>query len=182
MIIGLMGEAGVGKDTVGRMLQERWEFSLTALAFPMKTFVRRVFDFPLEHVFGDSQYREIPSPEWDGLTPRRALQTLGTEWGRGLHKDVWVRLALREAAQRGGRVAITDVRFQNELEAIQKAGGKVIRIHRPTQKEGLDSTHLSESEQKGIPDSAVDAVIHNTGSLEDLSHAVDQIMSKWTSP
>lgn len=182
MIIGLMGEAGVGKDTVGRMLQEKWGFSLTSLALPMKLFVVQVFAFPIQHVFGDSEYREVPSPEWDGLTPRRALQTLGTEWGRGLHKDVWVRYALRTAAERGGHVAITDVRFRNELEAIQKAGGKVIRIHRPVQKEGLDSTHLSELEQKGIPDFAVDAVIHNTSGLEELAHAVDQIMSKWTLP
>ena len=31
------------------------------------------------------------------LTPRFALQQLGTEWGRGMHPDVWVRRAIETA-------------------------------------------------------------------------------------
>ena len=91
------------------------------------------------------------------LTPRHALQQLGTEWGRNCYPNVWVDYALRVAqrlaeggyaydARRGlfpvsvvsndwmkpkTDVVISDVRFKNEVDAIKKAGGEVWRIHRP---------------------------------------------------
>ena len=38
-------------------------------------------------------WRETPHPLLCGRTPRQALQTLGTEWGRDcIGDDVWVRL------------------------------------------------------------------------------------------
>jgi len=51
------------------------------------------------------------------LTPRRALQTLGTEYGRTLYEDVWVDLTLAQACDAEVTV-ITDCRFDNEFRAI----------------------------------------------------------------
>lgn len=95
------------------------------------------------------------------LTPRFALQQLGTEWGRNCYPNVWVDYALRIAkrvleggyysaqkgftedhlwaakaayelsAERYKGVVISDVRFKNEVDAIKKAGGIVWRIDRP---------------------------------------------------
>lgn len=94
------------------------------------------------------------------LTPRHALQQLGTEWGRACYENVWVDYALKVAKkilfgqehkthnklnydQRLGLypwyesamkpikgVVIPDVRFKNEVDAILAAGGHVWRIHR----------------------------------------------------
>lgn len=86
------------------------------------------------------------------LTPRFALQSLGTEWGRTCFPDIWVKRVLeianellmgralyagmhgihtRGITQSGIKgVAITDVRFLNEVEAIKAAGGKVVRVIR----------------------------------------------------
>lgn len=144
------------------------------------------------------------------LTPREALQKLGTEWGRECYQNTWVELCIRTSKkvlahhsarynqQRGvwhedeGRdwdranqidaervrgVAIPDVRFRNEIKAVHEAGGKVIRVFRPGA--GLDGSgalHVSETEQAGIPDVAFDAVLHNTGTLQDLRAKVREFI------
>lgn len=131
------------------------------------------------------------------LTPRYALQRLGTEWGRDCYYNVWVEYAMRTARrllvdpddgsvpyydQRHGLsyrhlgpygmpkgVAIPDVRFRNEIEGIKEAGGKVIRIRRPgAGLRGLAGLHASELEQTAIPDVAFDYVVENDGTLESL--------------
>jgi len=140
------------------------------------------------------------------LTPREALQKLGTEWGRECYPDTWVDLCIRTSAhlldniyarydqQRGAYqamvdtqsalnyrikgVAVPDVRFLNEIRAIKQAGGKVIRISRPgAGLDGAGALHVSETEQAGLPDSMFDAVIQNTGTLEDLRAAVQAFLS-----
>lgn len=133
------------------------------------------------------------------LTPRHALQQLGTEWGRGCYPDTWVDLAMRTAHQlseEGGytytrygglrhdwrpgelnwktSVAISDVRFKNEVEGLYRHKAKVIRVVRPGS--GLLSSHQSETEQMQIPDYAFDLVIQNSGSLEQLRDQVHQMM------
>jgi hypothetical protein len=98
-----------------------------------------------------------------GLTPRRALQTLGTEFGRAtLGDDVWIRAGLVRAETARARLrapfaTITDGRFLNELEVTRAAGGKVLRIRSP-QADGRPVAHASEA----LPaDAPVDAAILN---------------------
>lgn len=115
MIIAVSGRAGVGKDTAADILVERFGFVKIALADEMKRICKRVFDFSDEQLFGASEKRNAPDERypngWDDsgrpmgvagdsrtfLTPRYALQTLGTEWGRGCYENVWVDYALRIA-------------------------------------------------------------------------------------
>lgn len=134
------------------------------------------------------------------LAPREALQKLGTEWGRECYPNTWVDLTIRTATRlldepyarydhkkgvymvacdhqsamnsRTKGVAISDVRFRNEMQAIKGAGGKLVRIVRPGA--GLDGSgalHRSETEQASIPDSEFDFVIQNTGTLDELREA-----------
>ena len=100
------------------------------------------------------------------LSPRIMLQTLGTEWGRNeVDQNIWIDYLLRTAKTllhedgnvkrwsydplygpvtaddehiRG--VVISDVRFENEFQAIRREGGSVIRILRPD----TDASSLSE--------------------------------------
>jgi hypothetical protein len=78
-------------------------------------------------------------------------------------------------------VVIPDVRFMNEIAAIQAAGGVVIRIVRPGS--GLDGAagqHESETEQTLIPDSQFDCVIDNSGTLAELRDNVLKALSMLT--
>lgn len=118
-------------------------------------------------------------------TPRNALQTLGTEFGRVCFEDVWVRYALNVARERQSftncsGVAITDVRFENERDAIRAAGGKVWRIVRPSAGlTGAAGAHASENE---LTDTMpYDRLINNhDGELEDLRALVKRAISGQT--
>ena len=102
MIIGIMGNAGVGKSTMANHLVKEYGFVEISFADPMKRFAQEMFDFADAQVWGPSEARnsqDIRYRRKDGevLTPRYVLQTLGTEWGRNCYPQVWVEYALRTA-------------------------------------------------------------------------------------
>lgn len=77
----------------------------------------------------------------------------------------------------GRGVVIPDIRFPNELKAIQEAGGKVVRIHRPDTDGAATTTgvasHASETSLDALPDSAFDFIINNDGTLDEFYEAID---------
>lgn len=99
---------------------------------------------------------------------RRLQQILGTEVGREiLPGSVWVDTGMAEVARHRrdlASVVITDCRFDDEAEAVRAAGGKVVRVVRPSLPKPTDA-HASES---GISDHLVDREIVNDGTLDDL--------------
>jgi hypothetical protein len=98
VIIGISGKAGVGKDTATDLLVERFGFVKVALADPLKRICKEVFAFTDEQLWGSSEKRNAPDERYlNELTPRLALQKLGTEWGRECYENVWIDHALRAA-------------------------------------------------------------------------------------
>ncbi len=143
--------------------------------------------------------------EWEAmayLTPRYALQQLGTEGGRSCYDLVWIDDALRIARRllseegwaysekqglvhlagstaRVPGVVFSDVRFQNEFKAIKQAGGKLVRIRRFSWKpfaQHVDSTHQSETELLNYDDDKFDYIIDNAGDLPHLGTLVDRMV------
>ena len=128
MIVGLCGRAGSGKTTAAEALVARG-FASISFAAPLKRMFAAL-DIAPSPRDDPRVWRETPHPLLCGNTPRQALQTLGTEWGRDcLGADFWVRIWAAEAANHAHVVA-DDVRFPNEAAAIRGAGGLVIRIDR----------------------------------------------------
>jgi len=78
------------------------------------------------------------------LTGREILQKVGTEMFREtLCDDFWVHRLMKVISdQPDFFMVVTDVRFPNEVEAIEAAGGIVIRLLRNT---GLKDEHESET-------------------------------------
>lgn len=116
MIIGIAGTAGSGKSTVADHLVAKHGFIAVNLADPIKRFCREVFDFSEEQLWGPSEKRNEPDKRYgkpvrilvdqdeygtrtEYLTPRHALQQLGTEWGRACYPNIWVDYAIRVAKQ-----------------------------------------------------------------------------------
>lgn len=131
-IIGLTGRKGAGKDTGAKalMLQgyENMKFA-GALKDMLRTllFYQGADNIAIERMI-EGDLKEQPTDYLNGQTPRHAMQTLGTEWGRKLIDDgIWVSATMKRAVN-GGKVVITDVRFPNEKAAIEKVGGVVIGI------------------------------------------------------
>lgn len=180
-LIGLSGKAGSGKDTVAGFLPGN--VVRMSFADPLKKFCQEVFDFSDAQVFGPSSERNKPDiryPRQDGyLTPRYALQTLGTEWGRNCFADVWAVLGVRKALKYlkefpEDTVVFSDCRFVNEAQAIRSAGGEVWRIVRPgAQLAGAAGSHPSEMEQESAEfEALVSATINNFASLPLLREMV----------
>lgn len=112
----------------------------------------------------EGDLKEVETPYLAGRTPRHALQSLGTEWGRKhMRPTFWQDLTMQGvAAWRGvgSPVVIDDMRFPNEAEAIRGAGGLLIRLVRPSlpKPRPLVVGHVSEG---GLDHLDFDLVISN---------------------
>jgi len=190
MIIGISGLAGAGKSTVARRLCAEWGARYHPFAAPLKRMLRQFLEDQGVCLVDASRMmngdlKETPVDCLDGQTPRRAMQLLGTEWGRGLSMDLWVN-AWRRAAEMArleasadstaALLVADDVRFPNEVAAIRAIGGIVVRVDRPgVGLAGGAGAHVSEMLDLGPPDQ----VIVNDGYLAKLHGRVDRLVEEF---
>lgn len=174
MILGLTGRARSGKSTVASYLVREHGFVEHSFAAPIRAFVAHILGTDLAGLEAGKE-REVA---WlgGGLTPRWLMQTAGTEWGRKMiHDQLWVRSCLMRAqadVSAGRPVVISDVRFDNEAEAIRYAGGEVWEIMRDGA--GVTGTHASEA---GVSSRHIQWTFFNNRSLADLEAAAGRMLS-----
>lgn len=145
-IIALNGPKQVGKSTVARAIVEVvGRSTIVSFADPMRAMLREL-GVSLPNLV-DQRYKER---EIQGLgkSARYLMQTLGTEWGRGMiNENVWLWAMKRriESLEREGvEVAvIDDCRFQNEADWVATEGGVVVSLTRDGISYGSDP-HASE--------------------------------------
>ncbi len=145
-IVGILGFAGSGKDTVGAMFREAG-YEKASFAATVKDATSSIFGWKRSLLEGDTdesrKFREEVDPFWSEhlgyeVTPRKMLQVFGTEACRDvLGKDIWVYSMLRNMDP-NKKYVITDVRFPNEVRMIQEAGGVIIRVRRGPEPEWYD--------------------------------------------
>tara|TARA_A100001015_G_scaffold159265_1_gene176959 strand:+ start:1269 stop:1829 length:561 start_codon:yes stop_codon:yes gene_type:complete len=141
LLIGLCGKKGSGKTYIANHMNETHDAIVCRFADTIKCMMK-VMGFNERQISGD--LKEKPCEILDGKTPRYAMQTLGTEWGRDMiHKNIWVNIALARTEHMSGVAIFDDVRFPNEIEAIHKAGGVVAWVERSSIYFGKDN-HPSE--------------------------------------
>ena len=178
MIIGLTGYKGSGKSVVARHLTMHHGFIRRPFAYPLKSMVA-VLGVPPEILDGDDEAKSRPLECLGGKSARYALQKLGTEWGRGMMgENFWVDRWL-DGARRlhdcTSHVVADDVRFPNEVEAIRKLGGFIVRVDRPGC--GAGDNHASENPDaishdcRVLNDSTVDALRTQINVLVRRVHA-----------
>lgn len=171
VLIGLVGRKQVGKDTAADYLCRHYGFIKYAFAQPLKQMCQQLF-FLSDDQLSDNTLKEAIDPRW-GRSPRQILQVVGTDMFRNHwdvnfwvdHFGVWVR------QQEGAHIVVSDVRFQNEADAIKDRGGLLIQIKRGSA--GTGDGHASETQNiKGV-----DRVIVNDGDLSKLYTQIDASMS-----
>lgn len=138
-VIGLIGLKGAGKDTAASVFEVNGWRNMK-FATPMKAMLQALVvsqGGTMDHAvrLTDGDLKEEPSDFLGGNTPRFAMQTIGTEWGRnimGLHfwRDRLIQAGSQLHPNPAG-VVITDARFPNEFETVRKLGGELYRIDRP---------------------------------------------------
>lgn len=182
MIIGLIGQKCVGKDTVADYLTENYDFQKYAFASPLKEACKAIFRLSDDQV---NNNKEIPDARWNNVTPRQLLQTVGTQLFRetlynelpqlkDLHNSVWIHsFELWYQDNKNSNIIISDVRFSDEANAIKKHGGILIKIVRDNIIN--NDTHISECESLNINE---DILINNNNSKYELYKKVNKIMSE----
>ncbi len=175
LIIGLTGPAFSGKDTVGNYLADMHDFERAAFADPIRCALIEMFGLRPQDFAPENKERTI---DWLGTSPRRLMQTLGTEWGRiSVAPDLWCRTMeqrLRVARRlHAEAIVITDVRFPDEAALVRRLGGEIWRIERPGAATTAHSGHASETAGAEIE---ADRWLINNGTLEQLYEQVDAAM------
>lgn len=169
MLVGLIGQAQSGKDSVGDYLCKSYGFYKFSFAYKLKEACADIFELRWEQV-GTAEGKATIDPRYD-LTPRTILQKVGVGM-REIYPNIWIdRLFNSLQARQVNRKVITDVRFLNEVKAIKERNGIVIRVLREDYQalKGKEAQHPSEMEQLAIPEELIDKTISaKSGELDKL--------------
>lgn len=210
MIIGINGKIGSGKDTIGAIIQKLCitnncdQFENKKFAGKLKEIASILTGIPSIR-FEDQDFKKtLLGSEWgtvkknplNAITPfsdinfnnlmsvRELLQKLGTEAMRdGLHTNVWVNALFANYSNKSNWV-ITDMRFPNELKAIEDKDGITIRVVRPKPQEMflMNSTTVIDTRipehpsEIALDDAKFDYEIINDGTLEELVKKVSDVL------
>lgn len=177
-VVAFSGPAGSGKSTAAEALME-CGFIRIKFADVLKDMMRA---FYASAGLGTSQIeariegdlKEKPDFLLGNKTPRQAMQTLGTDWGRDLiHPDLWVTAWKARAMvilHGGERVVADDIRFANEAQAVRELGGAVVRLE--GRSKGLSADHASERFEF-----EPDMTLQNTGTRQEFRGQIAYIFA-----
>ena len=186
MIIGILGNKNVGKDTLADYLVSTEGFKKISFATNLKKCLAVMFNwddnnFSLEN-------KEKKDPVWN-VSPRKMLQLLGTEFLREYCKDIIdckinfndkeevfsyhikkLFLDNKELFDNNENIVISDVRFPDELKFIKWLNGKIIKIERNNAVVNEFNNHSSENYINNLE---YDVKIQNNFSKEHLYKTIN---------
>lgn len=151
--LGIGGKAGVGKDTLShaliQILNTQYKLTTASFAFadPIKDMIRAMLYEVLsasdvDKYLNSPTFKNEPIPHI-GVSYRVLAQELGTSWGQGIRKDLWIRIMEQRLRKYSLDIAIfSDVRFQHEADWIRSKGGRCIYIDGDS---SIESDHISEN-------------------------------------
>lgn len=158
-------------------------FEIKKFAGKLKTVASLLTGVPVKK-FEDQEFKQKHMGFQWKMTYREFLQKLGTDALRdGLHTDVWVNALFADYKPESTgynyfypQWVITDMRFPNEMEAVEEREGLTIRVVRNNGTRAIDiNPHASET---ALDDAVFDYEIINDGTIEDLVEKVREILIK----
>jgi hypothetical protein len=208
-IIGLVGFISSGKNTVANILNDH-QYTSIAFADSVKDMLSVMFDWPRELLEGDTElsreWRTKTDDWWTArldipdFSPRWAMQRIGTNVFREhFHEDIWIIKLEKKLATMSGNIVVTDCRFPNEIAAVRRMGGTIVRVragrdhawfstatehnnandsdHQQMLKNIMDwhNVHTSEYAWIGQP---IDYTIHNDGTIDALQYEVERLIEQ----
>ena len=176
-VIGLSGYARTGKDTVAQILASEHGFTRIGFADALKEVMLRLD--PYVTTAGTRLSTIVGSYGWERAKDnfpevRRLLQAHGAAVRDVVDPDVWVR-ALTMKLDPYGRYVIPDVRFPNEKAAVERLGGRTVRVIRPDY--GPVNGHISET---ALDDHHFDYILPNAGPAYLLHDEVGEMLHVWS--
>lgn len=181
MVIGLCGYRGSGKTVVARYLREMHGFKPVNFKDSLVKEITEKFPNLLATIS-----TVMDSTKYDGNKPwnndrlfkekpplmRALMQEYGTDVRRADNPNYWVD-KWKQSAGTGENIVADDVRFGNELLAVEEKGGVMIRVKRPDITTGGE--HQSETEQESF---SVDFTIEaNPGDIIGIEKQIESILA-----
>lgn len=191
-LIGIIGKAGSGKDTIGDHIKKTYNGVGYAFADPIKEITRTLFLFDNEQLYGSK--KEVVDERW-GITPRESFQKIGTNIMQfaiygflpGLidnvpvrqfwvhHFKLWYNDFISKPENNDKIIVVTDVRFPHEADIIKELNGLLIKVYRPDLNINTEVyQHSSETSSGNI---VSDVTIVNDKTIDDLHQHTDTIIT-----
>lgn len=167
---------------------------IRAFADPLKKFCMEYIGLSKEACYGEDADKDAIFGLWsevfdsklqikydaapqEAISGRTIMQVVGTDIFRECFRDTfWIDL-MKNVTIYGARkddvdiLFITDMRFRNEVDMIQRIGGETFRIYRDIPRKNA-IVHRSEQELAEMRDEEFDHIIHNEGDLESFRKIV----------
>lgn len=173
--------------------QELWPYiKIYHFADPLKEMSINLFNLDKKLVYGNNNDKDsITHLEWKNMpasgkksgspTVREFLEYFGTKIVRKIHHNAWSEYTIKKIAkEQSGIAIIPDVRFPNEVSAIQDNGGIVLRLTRNVYNSEFEAE--SALDKENFDWSKFDHVIDNqNGSVQDLCSEVEKLNHLWGS-
>lgn len=194
-IVAFSGPKYCGKDTAAKGLfdlranQTHNIFRLAKMAEGVKSICREAFGYT-DDMLEDPVLKEVKTESFPYIEPRWAMMDIANWFRDQYGGDVWVqrweRVAL-EADEHFACHVMTDLRFPEELEMLQKHKALIIYIHRQEAEDVLaakqgagDAMALnpSEAHYKLIRENAT-ATVYNDGTIERLHTQVQAVVQNY---
>lgn len=189
-LIGLTGKKQAGKDSTYlaiKAVEAEAEVIRVSFADKLKEVAAEILGKKDEPVARMDELKERHTvrvhhdsypmtPEYM-LTGREFLQNFGVACRNHFGQEFWVNQALpvfpvlEDLYPGTDIICVTDVRFINEAHRISQLGGEIWELRRP----GLDESDAHITEQS-LPESDIDLIVSNNGTLEDLKDLVRKIL------
>lgn len=186
LVVGITGYKRSGKDTIAKYIIDHYKrFVKYAFADPVRQAAMAFFGWDLEYM---EKHKEEIDEFW-GVSPRQALQFIGTEVGRvgfaqqypqfqkTTGNDIWIKRLQKFVNSKPSdtNFVVSDMRFHNEFDHIMFSDNYrafTIGVTRPGTGGDL---HASEQE---IPDliERCDYQIDNCQSLTELYREINNAM------
>ena len=159
-----------------------------SFADPLKIIWMELFGLTYEQCYGrDKDKNTATNLKWEDMpayqenwatgfmTAREFLQCFGTDICRTIKDTVWVDSCVNRILQTSTELAIvSDCRFPNEVEAVQEAGGKVIRLTRNNHPD----SHASEQALSGFD--GFDYTLDNSKmDIDQTNRALLKVLREW---
>jgi hypothetical protein len=205
-IIGIVGFIGSGKGAISDYLFQKYNYSNGSFASPLKDTVASIFKWDRALLEGDTvesrEWRENVDEWWanrlniPNLTPRYILQYFGTDLCRThFHQDIWIASMEKHLLSVSSNTVISDVRFKNEIDAITRLNGIIMRVKRGEDPQWFDTVQQINTGNKDITQDDIDMLntihpseyswighhvdytIENDGTLDQLYNKIDTIIS-----
>jgi hypothetical protein len=178
MLIGISGKRGSGKDLLGSILVGEHGFKRFSFAQSLKKHVRDFMNLTEEQT--DGELKEKPTAyvrgDWSCWTPRELMIEVG-QFYRKFDSNFWVRKVLPYALDERN-ACITDVRFNNEAEAIRSAGGLLVRLERKPEL-NIYKGELNDATETELDGYSFDYVLGSDFNITpaDLQHFAKGVLS-----